>query len=118
LFINYYLIIVCIKQSPAANWVHLPADGAAAHTARSARKGLRANCPDFITKDQWPPNSPNISPMDYRVWSAMLEAYSKLKTKPKTIAEVKEALQVIWGNRLPATRTDRQGCEKVIKLRD
>jgi len=28
----------------------------------------------------------------------MLEAYSKLKTKPKTIAEVKEKLQVIWGN--------------------
>jgi len=36
--------------------------------------------------------------MDYRVWGAKLEAYSKLKTKPKTIAEVKEALQVILGN--------------------
>jgi len=28
----------------------------------------------------------------------MLETYCKLKTKPKTIAEVKEVLQVIWGN--------------------
>jgi len=28
----------------------------------------------------------------------MLEAYCKLKTKPKTIAKVKKALQVIWGN--------------------
>ena len=28
----------------------------------------------------------------------MLKAYSKLRTKPKTIAKVKEALQVIWGN--------------------
>jgi len=28
----------------------------------------------------------------------MLESHTKLKTKPKTIAEVKEALQVIWGN--------------------
>jgi len=36
--------------------------------------------------------------MDYRVWGAMLEAYCKLKTKSKTIAEIKEALQVIWGN--------------------
>jgi len=66
-----------------------------AHTARSVRNGLRANCPDFITKDQWPPNLLNINPMDYLVWGAMLEAYSKLKTKPKTIAEVKDALQVI-----------------------
>jgi len=36
--------------------------------------------------------------MDCRVWGAMLEVYCKLNTKPKTIAEVKEALQVIWGN--------------------
>jgi len=28
----------------------------------------------------------------------MLEAYCKLKTKPKTIAKVKEALHVICGN--------------------
>jgi len=28
---------------------------------------------------------------------AMLEAYRKLKTKPKTIAKLKQALQVIWG---------------------
>ena len=32
------------------------------------------------------------------MWPAMLKAYSKLKTKLKTIAEVKEALQVIWGS--------------------
>jgi len=31
------------------------------------------------------------------VWGAMLKAYSKLKTKLKTIAEIKEALWVIWG---------------------
>jgi len=62
---------------------------------------LRANCPDFITKDQWPPNLPNINPVDYSVWDSGMQcwrAYCKLKTKPKTIVEVKEALQVIWGN--------------------
>jgi len=52
--------------------------------------------------------------MDYRMWGAMLEAYSKLKTKPKIVV-VKEALQVIWGNP-PQGPTDRQGCEKLIKL--
>jgi len=36
--------------------------------------------------------------MDYHVWGAMLEAYRELKTKPKTSAELKEALQVIRGN--------------------
>jgi len=36
--------------------------------------------------------------MDYHVWGAMLEAYCKFKTKLKTSAKLKEALQVIWGN--------------------
>jgi len=43
------------------------------------------------------------------MWGAMLEAYSKLKTKPKTIVEVKEALQVIWGNLLQGS------IEKAVK---
>jgi len=36
----------------------------------------------------------------------MLEAYRKLKTKPKTIAELNQALQVIWGN-LPQGPIDK-----------
>jgi len=30
------------------------------------------------------------------MWDAMLGAYYKLKTKSKTIVELKEELQVIW----------------------
>jgi len=44
--------------------------------------------------------------MDYLVWCAMLEAYRKLETKPKTRAELKKALQVIWGN-LPQGPIDK-----------
>ena len=44
--------------------------------------------------------------MDYHVWCAMLEGYCKLKTKPKTGAELKEALRVIWGN-LPQGPIDK-----------
>jgi len=47
-----------------------------------------------------------MNPMDHYVWSAMLEAYRKLKTKPKTIAELKQVLQVIWGN-LPQGPIDK-----------
>jgi len=35
-----------------------------------------------------------------------VEAYRKLKTKPKTIAELKESLQVIWSN-LPQESIDK-----------
>jgi len=44
--------------------------------------------------------------MDCHVWDAMLEAYRKLKTRPKTCAELKEAFQVIWNN-LPQGPIDR-----------
>jgi len=43
--------------------------------------------------------------MDYHV-CAMLVAYCKLKRKLQTITEVKEALQVIWGN-LPQGPIDK-----------
>jgi len=44
--------------------------------------------------------------MDSLVWGAILEAYRKLETKPKTRAELKEALQVVWGN-LPQGPIDK-----------
>jgi len=44
--------------------------------------------------------------MYYRICGAVLEAYRKLKSKPKTSAELKEALQVIWSN-LPQGPIDK-----------
>jgi len=60
----------------------------------------------YIT--EWPRffGPPCINPMDYHAWGAVLEAYRKLKTKPKTSAELKKALQVIWGN-LPQGPIDK-----------
>jgi len=75
-------------------------------TSRIAQNWLRASCPDVITKNHWPLNSPNINPMDYHVWGAVLEVYCKLRSKPKTSAELEEVLQVIWGN-LPQEPIDK-----------
>ena len=71
-------------------------DGAPAHGAKLAQNWLASHCPDFIDKDSSPPNSPDLNPLDYVVWGAMLEAYNKLTTKPKNIPELKDALQIIW----------------------
>ena len=64
--------------------------------ARVTQEWLHANCPEMLEKDQWPPNSPDLNPLDYHVWGAMLEKYHKLQPKPKTIAELEDALQSIW----------------------
>jgi len=44
--------------------------GAPAHTAKVTQQWLQwlaVHCPDFIDKDSWPPNSPDINPVDYHV---------------------------------------------------
>ena len=56
---------------------------------------LTTNC-HFINKNKWPPNSPDLNPLDYHVWGVMLEKYHKLQPKPKTIDELKVVLQTIW----------------------
>jgi len=42
-------------------------DEAPALTARQTQ-WLKVNCNGFFAKDQWPPNSPDLNPLDYHVW--------------------------------------------------
>ena len=76
-------------------------DGAPAHTSQQAQDWLKQHCPDpaeFIQKDDWPPNSPDLNPLNYLVWSAMLQSYEHFSPKPTTVAELKTVLQDIWSN--------------------
>jgi hypothetical protein len=75
-------------------------DGAPAHTSRHAQDWLSQRTPDFIRKDEWPPNSPDLNPLDYHVWGAMLHRYQQFVPKPKTVAELRQVLVTIW-NDLP-----------------
>jgi len=70
-------------------------DGAPAHTAAVAQDWIQKNCPEFIRKDDRPPNSPDLNPMDYHVWGTMLERYQKYTPKPTNVTELKTALLTI-----------------------
>jgi len=71
-------------------------DGAPAHFSRHAQDWIGQQCPDFIKKDEWPPNSPDLNPLDYHVWGAMLEKYRVYTPKPTNKAELKIVLEAIW----------------------
>jgi len=71
-------------------------DGAPAHFSSLAQAWIDQRVPDFIKKDEWPPNSPDVNPLDYHVWGAMLEKYKQYKPKPTNKAELKAALEAIW----------------------
>ena len=71
-------------------------DGAPAHTANSTQEWLRNELPDFISKEEWPPSSPDLNPLDFCVWS-ILEA--KACSKPhRNIESLKASVVKEWAN--------------------
>jgi len=46
-------------------------DSAPAHQARDTVRLLALAMPAFIRPDLWPPNSPDLNPVDYKIWSAV-----------------------------------------------
>ncbi|CAF4644113.1 unnamed protein product, partial [Didymodactylos carnosus] len=43
-------------------------DGAKPHTHHLSQKWCNDHFPAFIDKDHWPPNSPDLNPLDYSIW--------------------------------------------------
>jgi len=71
-------------------------DGVPAHMAKLAHDWIATNCSEFIGKDEWPPNSLDLNPLDYQVWRAMLERYKSFQLKLENIDELKKIMQLIW----------------------
>jgi hypothetical protein len=85
-------------QTTLPNGFIFQQDGAPAHSSKLAQEWLKQNSPDFIAKDDWPPNSPDLNPLDYHVWGAMLAKYQAHTPKPKNKTELKATLQQIWSD--------------------
>ena len=69
-------------------------DGAPAHTAKTVQEWCKREIPDFISKDDWPPCSPDLNPMDFSVWSILED---KACAKPhRSVASLKTSLQKAW----------------------
>ena len=62
----------------------------------SVQQKVSQQCRDLIDKAEWPPNSPDLNPLDFCVWGIMLERYERYSPRPRNISELKTALQVIW----------------------
>ncbi len=72
----------------------LQQDSAPSHKAKMTQTWCRENLPGFIDAELWPPNSPDLNPLDYSVWS-ILEA--KACAKPhKSLESLKRSLIVAW----------------------
>jgi len=75
-------------------------DSAPAHRARDTVQLLQQKTPEFIAPDLWPPNSPDLNPVDYRVWGLMQERV--YKTAVRGTADLKQHLLETWSG-IPRT---------------
>ena len=69
-------------------------DGAPAHAAKATQAWCKKNLPNFIEKTCWPPNSPDINPVE-NLWSIRDEVVYKDPT-PKTMKDLKRRLKQAW----------------------
>ena len=55
-----------------------------------ARDMLTNEAPDFIPPTLWPPNCPDLNPVDYKIWSVVQEKVYKHHVKD--ISELRERI--------------------------
>lgn len=65
-------------------------DSAPAHKAKTSQAWLRANIPDFIAAEDWPSGSPDLNPLDYKLWSEL--EMMVCKTPHRNLESLKRAL--------------------------
>lgn len=81
-------------------------DGAPSHRAITTQDWCEQTFVDFISKDEWPPSSPDLNPMDYAIWS-ILE--SRVCAVPhKSVESLMNALKREWD------RLDQEIINKVV----
>jgi len=69
---------------------------ASAHRARATVEYLHQTTPDFISPDVWPPNSPDLNLVDYRIWGCIQDPFYQNRTHD--INELKQHLVDVWSD--------------------
>jgi hypothetical protein len=69
-------------------------DGAPCHTAKKTQAWLKENLRGFWDKDMWPPNSPDLNPLDFSIWAKV--ARDAGKTSHPNLEALEAAIRKAW----------------------
>ena len=74
----YYRNVLLMEMLPAighmsADFFVFQQDSTPAHRARDTVEFLHCETPDFVGPELGPANSPDLNPVDYRIWGLMQE---------------------------------------------
>lgn len=119
---KYYLeevlqkqFLPAIKNLYGEEYYCFQQDGAPSHSAKIVQDWCNENLTDFIPKDEWPPSSPDLNPLDFCIWGYMLQQLKNYKYK--CLDEFKLVILKIWDS-IPhnVVRAACNGFEKRLKL--
>jgi len=51
--------------------------------------------PEFVEAENWPPNSPDLNPVDYAIWGAVRQLVYRRRLI-RDVEHLKEVLQTCW----------------------
>jgi len=69
-------------------------DSAPAHRPKETVDLLSTETPAFIPPTLWPPNTPDLNPVDYKVWSVLQEQVYNVKVN--NVDELRQCIQIVW----------------------
>ena len=87
-------LLPAIKELSANDFFIFQQDSAPAYRARKTVELLKRESPDFISPLQWPPNSSDLIPVDYKIWSLMQERV--YKTRTRDVEHLRDRLVEEW----------------------
>ena len=106
-------------------WIHKVADGrpyvwqqdsAPCHTSRKTQLWLSNNFIDFVLPHVWPPNLPNLNPMDFFVWGAIERCTNKIQcnTKDELIKWIMKKFKAMKKTQIVRACSRFQGCIEAV----
>jgi len=69
--------MLAVMRRIADNMFVFQQNGAPVHRSCETVQLLEQEIPDFISPGVWPPNSPDLNPVDYQIWRLMQECVYK-----------------------------------------
>ena len=92
--------------------LHFQQDSAPCHTATKISEYLKSENVGFWTKEAWPPNSPDLNPLDYGIWGMMEQEVYRIP--PTSLQNLKRKIQLSW-KKLDLSKVNR--CIDQFKVR-
>ena len=71
-------------------------ESAPAHRTGGKISLLERETPAFISPDLWPPNSPDLNPVDHKIWGVMQQRV--YQTKVQYVKDLKRRLINVWAD--------------------